>query len=70
MASDAARHGTNYDAGNLAIGSYTESDQPGDQSSMPVARGMADLLVITLATGFMGGTSFADVYVKLADRET
>jgi len=69
-ASDAARHGETYDIGLLQTGSYIESDQPGGLSESPQVRGMADLLVVTLATGFMGGTSFADVYVKLADRET
>jgi hypothetical protein len=79
-ASDAARQGQIFD---LSMGppptpkfSYTESDQPNgaptdSAGTNPTTRGMADLLVVNLKTsGAMGGTVFADVFVKIADRET
>jgi hypothetical protein len=80
-ASDAARHGINYDPAGVETGGYTESDQPGGSVLSPFLpidavqpRGMADLLVINLAqiapVGVVNTLKFADFYIKLADRET
>ena len=44
---------------------YTELAQP-----LPAVKGMADLLVITVGTySIAPGLRYADVYVKLSDRE-
>ncbi len=76
-ASDAARAGQNFDACGAASTTYNESDQPGPapfsgvNDNGPAPRGMADLLIINLSSSVdsMGTLTFADVYVKLSDRE-
>lgn len=77
-ASDAARNGVNFDLAGTPTTLYAESDQPPDPSAglggIPVCRGMADLLLINIADSTGAGgpevTFFADVFVKLADRES
>lgn len=80
-ASDAARHGITYDPAGAETGGYTESDQPGGSvlsTFLPLdavqPRGMADLLLINIAMilPFVGAnvTRYADLYIKLADRES
>lgn len=74
-ASDAARQGVNQSAAFAITGYYEESDQPpkpaGGITSSPAVRGMADLLYINIVSVVPGAvTRFADVFVKVADRET
>ncbi len=56
-------------------GSFLESDAVTFDAALinPVARGMADLLIVNLKNGtgsMVAGTRFADVFIKVADRET
>lgn len=75
-ASDAARQGISYLADGTQSGYYAESDQPPDPVfagySVPVPRGMADLLVINLRsladTG--PGTRLVDLFIKVSDHES
>jgi hypothetical protein len=77
-ASDAARQGTNYDLAGTAISLYAESDFPPDPPSIPgsfpAPRGMSDLLIVNInnnvAIGVADEFATADVFIKLADRET
>jgi hypothetical protein len=74
-ASDAARSGMTWDETATPTGFYLESDATTlDPSAFnPAPRGMADLMVINITknnASMTPGTRYADVFIKIADRET
>lgn len=70
-ASDAARHGNIYNpAGTVIANVYQESDGPAVPTTT-LPRGMADLMLINISdTSGNPGAKFADVFLRLCDRET
>jgi hypothetical protein len=80
-ASDAARQGAIYDATTgppyTQSSAYLESDQPPStaETVAPAPRGLADLMVLNLAAHVPGGAGtgtlqYADIFIKMSDRET